>query len=299
VRETPGSDDTRLRAQLGDDAVEDAVDQADVAVVEAALQVAHGVGADDLGGALDVDAAQPCGAGEERFRAEPEAGRNDAAQVSPRSEMTSNLVAVPKSTTMHGPPYFSNAAMESQRRSAPSSVGLSTSTGMPVLMPGSTKKRLDVEVGLAHLAKRGVDGRDDRRDDDVLDLRGVDALHVEEIDEQRAVLVHGLCVVGGESPVGGQRLRVETEETELGIGIADVECEKHVFPRGCAGIPRSRSFDSAEERFAQDDSSLLIQTFEDDDAETSRLYSSLNPCVCLGGAQAAGLYGNQAGRGAD
>ena len=47
-----------LCAQLGEDALEDAVDEADVAEVEAALQMAHGVGADHLCRALDVDAAQ-------------------------------------------------------------------------------------------------------------------------------------------------------------------------------------------------------------------------------------------------
>ena len=40
-------------------------------------------------------------------------------------ETTSNVVAVPKSTTMHGPPYFSNAATLLTMRSAPTSAGLS------------------------------------------------------------------------------------------------------------------------------------------------------------------------------
>ena len=72
-------------AKLGDDALEDAVDQADVAEVKAALQVADGVGADDLGGALDVDAAEPRGAVEERIGAEAEAGRDGAAQILARA----------------------------------------------------------------------------------------------------------------------------------------------------------------------------------------------------------------------
>ena len=100
----PVAIDARLRAQLGKNALEDAVDQADVAVVEAALQMPHGVGADHLGRALDVDAAQARGARKQRIGAESESRRNGAAQYSPRSEITSNLVAVPKSTTMHGPP---------------------------------------------------------------------------------------------------------------------------------------------------------------------------------------------------
>ncbi len=68
-------------AQLGDHALQNAVHQPDVAVVKAALQVRNGVGADDLGGALDVHAAQPRGAREERIGADAQARRNGAAQV--------------------------------------------------------------------------------------------------------------------------------------------------------------------------------------------------------------------------
>jgi hypothetical protein len=108
ARQAAAGDDARRRRDLlrpaRRDALEDAVDEADVAEVEAALQVADGVGADDLGGALDVDAAEARGAGEERIGADAEAGRDGAAEVLALAEMTSNLVAVPKSTTMHGPP---------------------------------------------------------------------------------------------------------------------------------------------------------------------------------------------------
>jgi len=64
---------------------------------------------------------------------------------------------------------------------------------------------------------------------DVLHLGGIDALHVKEAEEQHAVLVHGLRAVGGETPVGRQswRFGVEAIEAELGIGVADIEREKH------------------------------------------------------------------------
>src|SRR5215469_1687832 len=61
---------------------------------------------------------------------------------SPLRLTVSKFVAVPKSTTTQGPPYFSNAATPFTMRSAPTSDGLSHSTGIPVLMPGSTNSGL-------------------------------------------------------------------------------------------------------------------------------------------------------------
>ena len=52
--EAAGGDGFGVGAELGDEAFEDAVDQADVAVVEADLDVVGGAGADDLGGLLDL-----------------------------------------------------------------------------------------------------------------------------------------------------------------------------------------------------------------------------------------------------
>src|SRR5215831_9182126 len=66
------SDHAGLLPKLGEDALQYAIDQADISVVEAALQVADGVGSDDLCGPLDVYAAQPGSARKERFGAQPQ-----------------------------------------------------------------------------------------------------------------------------------------------------------------------------------------------------------------------------------
>lgn len=58
---------------------------------------------------------------------------------SPRGETASKVVAVPKSTTIAGPPYSSTAATALMMRSAPTSLGLSIRIGTPVLTPGSTR----------------------------------------------------------------------------------------------------------------------------------------------------------------
>src|SRR5271155_3754631 len=69
----------------------------------------------------------------------PNPGAITPPRYSPFAEITSNVIAVPKSTTMDGPPYSANAATPFTIRSAPTSRGLSTSTAIPVLTPGSTK----------------------------------------------------------------------------------------------------------------------------------------------------------------
>ena len=55
----------------------------------------------------------------------PIPGQIAPPRYSPRAEMASKVVAVPKSTTMHGPPYSSNAATAFTIRSAPTSRGAS------------------------------------------------------------------------------------------------------------------------------------------------------------------------------
>src|SRR5277367_3421069 len=70
----------------------------------------------------------------------PNPGAITPPRYSPFAEITSNVIAVPKSTTMHGPPYSANAATPFTIRSAPTSSGLSTSTAIPVFTPGSTNR---------------------------------------------------------------------------------------------------------------------------------------------------------------
>ena len=52
-------------------------------------------------------------------------GQITPPMYSPFADTQSNVVAVPKSTTMHGPPNFSKAATAFTMRSAPTSAGLS------------------------------------------------------------------------------------------------------------------------------------------------------------------------------
>src|SRR6266705_833282 len=67
----------------------------------------------------------------------PIPGQITPPMYSPFFDTQSKVVAVPKSTITHGPPYFSNAATAFTIRSAPTSAGFSYNTGIPVFTPGS------------------------------------------------------------------------------------------------------------------------------------------------------------------
>jgi hypothetical protein len=65
-------------------------------------------------------------------------GAKTPPRNSPFAEMTSTFVEVPKSTTTHAVACRWCAARVLITRSAPTSFGLSTSSGTPVRTPGST-----------------------------------------------------------------------------------------------------------------------------------------------------------------
>ena len=80
-RQAAGGDDVLESGTSLLDAREDAVDEAEVAEVDARLHVDDGVRADHASRALDVDARQSRGAGEQRLGGDVQAGRDDAADV--------------------------------------------------------------------------------------------------------------------------------------------------------------------------------------------------------------------------
>jgi hypothetical protein len=143
VRKAAAGDDARLAvlvgAEFGENALDDAVDEADVAEVNSALQMADGVGADDLGGALDVDAVETRGAvetarrrssrGRERWRRPGTRPRGDHFEFGGCAEVDHDARAA---VALVG----GDASRTGGRRRA--RLGLSMSIFMPVLMPGST-----------------------------------------------------------------------------------------------------------------------------------------------------------------
>ncbi len=67
-------------AEFGDHAFEDAVDQTDVAVIQADLDVVDRSCSDDLRGLLDIDAGKTRRSGKQRIRGDAKAGSNCAAE---------------------------------------------------------------------------------------------------------------------------------------------------------------------------------------------------------------------------
>ena len=180
------------------------VHQADVAVIKPALQMGHGVGADHLRGPLDVHAAQPRRARKQRIGAQAKARRNGAAQV----------LALRRDHFELG----GRAKIHHDARPAIALVG-GDAIGQPVrakfgrvvdqhrhprLDARLHKHRLQMKVCLAHLAQRGLHRRHHRRDNDVRYLARRQPVHLEQIDKEHAVLVHGLRAVSGHAPVRRQ-----------------------------------------------------------------------------------------------
>ncbi len=235
ARQAAAGDDARrllgVGAKLRKNALDDAVDEADVAEVNSALQVADGVGADDLCRALDVDAAQARGAREERVGAEAEAGRDGAAEIFAargdhfkfcgRAEVDHDAWAA---VALEG----GDAVGDAIGAKLGGIVDEHLHAGLDAWLD---EHRLDVEVGFAHLAQRGVDGRHHRSDDDVRDLAGRHAVHLKEVHEEDAVLVDGLRAMRGDAPVRGELglFAIELVEAESRVGVADIESEQHVY----------------------------------------------------------------------
>src|SRR5713101_9510311 len=79
--EAASGDHPRLFAKFGEEQFENAIDQAEIAVVKAGLQAAYGVGADDARGLADLQARQACCAGKKSVGGDADAGGNHAAKV--------------------------------------------------------------------------------------------------------------------------------------------------------------------------------------------------------------------------
>ncbi len=106
-------------------AVENSVHKIDVAVIETGLHGSDSIGADDFPWIFDIDAKKARRPRKSASAEIPMPGASTPPIYSPRAEMASKLIAVPKSTMMHGPPSLANAATLLTMRSAPTSCGLS------------------------------------------------------------------------------------------------------------------------------------------------------------------------------
>ena len=193
--EAAGGDGVDARAgreagvEMLEHAVEDAVDEADVAVVEADLDVVDGACADDLGGAFDVDAGEAGGAAEEGFGGDAEAGRDGSAE---------ELAAGGDDVEGGGGAHVDDDAGAFEAVEGGDAVddavgadlgGVVGEDGQAGFDARLDEERADFEELLADGAKGGVDGRDDGGDGDAGDVVHGDAGDLKEAAEEHAELV--------------------------------------------------------------------------------------------------------------
>src|SRR6476619_7189134 len=76
-----GADDLRPRPQLVDEPLDNAIDHAQGAVVQARLNTLHGSVPDQLGGLAEVDQGKASRLTEEGFDGDADAGGDDATQI--------------------------------------------------------------------------------------------------------------------------------------------------------------------------------------------------------------------------
>jgi hypothetical protein len=235
--EASGGDSAGIRAELGDHAFENAVDEADVAVVEADLEVVDCAGADDLGGLTNVDAGQAGGAGEEGVGRDGEARGNgsaeelalggDAIEGSSSAEVDDDdrrVWACNLFEELVGGDAVDDAVGAYLRRI----VGEDGQAGADT---GFDEEWLDATEVFGGAAQGGVERRHDRGDNNAADLRNIERAQSEEVAEENAKLVDGGIAVGGDAPVGEQGSRGlwrgNAVETENRVGVADVDGEEH------------------------------------------------------------------------
>lgn len=172
----------------------------------------------------------------------PTPGLMTPPRYSPAAEMASNVVAVPKSTTMIG---------EAARPPEPF-VG-----GHPVHNPiGADLGRRGVEVrhagvgiavddeglpadvALHHLDHRPGDGRNDRGHHDVADVLQGDAFVPEELAGPDPQLVGGPLVARGQPPASANP--IADQDAEDDVRVADVDGKQHgsVLPAGWPSAQR-------------------------------------------------------------
>ena len=162
-------------------------------------------------------------------------------RYSPASETASKVVAVPKSTTMHGP------AVAAVGRD-----GVDDAVGAQLVRvvdrerdagahAGADDERLAVEVLDRQRAVGGRQRRHHRRDDHRVELAEAAAAQPQDLVVVGGELVGRGAALGGDAPLVEQLLAVV--DARLGLGVPDVDREQHHRSLGVARLrPRSAPF---------------------------------------------------------
>src|SRR5688572_15958793 len=224
LRETARRDDPGLLADLARDAVDQAVDEREVAEVEAGLDRAHRRLADDPLGATDLDSPESRRALEEGLGGDRDARHDDPARVLPllgddvergrRSEVDDDAGAAQPLVGRDGVDDAVRAdflrGVVEDRHAGPDS--------------RLHEERLSSGDLSERLAKRELERRDHARDDDVAGGIGDAAPRSEEALRGQSDLVGRRVAAGRQPPVAHERRALE--ETEHRVRVPDVDGEE-------------------------------------------------------------------------
>src|SRR6185312_10320941 len=202
-----GGDGFRVGSEFVDEAFENPVDQADVAVIKTDLDVVGGGGADDFGGLLDLYAGKAGGAVEQRVGGDAEAWCDGPAEklAFAGDDVESGCGAhVDDNSRSAHHVECGDAVDDAVGPDFAGVVGEDRQAGFDARLD---EQRLDLEERLADPAQGRIERRNDRRDSDAIDARERLVAHREQVLKLRCDLVGGLFIGCGDAPIGDQRMR--------------------------------------------------------------------------------------------
>src|ERR1017187_6461633 len=249
VRLPASGDGLGFGAELGDDALQDAIDHADGAEVEAALHAGHRVGAHHVLGRPEIHQRQAGGFGEQGGDGDADADRDGPTEV---------FAVFRNHVEVDGGAHIDNHARAAVFTEAGDGVdqavgahfaGVVVAYGEPDIGARRDEHGFRVEVAFGHERQGGIDGRHDARNDDAIDPGDIQAGRGEEIAQQYAPLVGGLLLDRAQAPVENQVAAFESADGD--IAVTCVKSQQHVRllqesgyrfhrPGARGGTPRGR-----------------------------------------------------------
>ena len=204
VGEAAGGNTLCFRAELGDHALEDRIDEADVAPEQTDLEIVDGVGPDDFCGTANLDTRQTRGAGKEGFGRDVEAGGDGSAEELTFAGDDVEIRGGAEVDDDGGASIFVERADAVRNAIGADFGGIVGEDGEAGFDAGFDEERLQAEVAAAELAEDPIDGRDDGGDDNAADGSAFDAFALKKAADEDAVFIGGLTLTRADAPGGAE-----------------------------------------------------------------------------------------------
>ncbi len=217
-----GGDGLGAGSELGGDAFDDAIDQADESVIQAGLNAAHGIAAHQFFGLTKIHHGQAGRACEESVDRHADAGRDQTAE---EFRIFRNHVEVDRGAQIDdhaGSAVFmkaSDGVDHAVRAHFARVVVENLDAGVG---GGRDKHRLALEIALGHRGEGLIYRRHDARNHHAVDLAQIQRGEGKQVAHQDAPLVGSLVANGAQAPTAAE-LAVQ-ERADRDVGVARVEC---------------------------------------------------------------------------